>query len=177
MYSRPERVSMARRLSPDMAWNARRRVSASSIRRLFSLTPHPGPMTARSLTQSRQTSSINIPVVLTITRGTSRTGPDVPLLTSINDSNFTQFYSTKSERERNLRREYEAQMDYRKHLQAFIDRWRYNANRAAQAQSKIKILEKVKMFCSSPLYILVSDECSFQSSLRQSQRRRRNSGV
>lgn len=34
-------------------------------------------------------------------------------------------------------------MEYRKHLQAFIDRWRYNANRAAQAQSKIKILEKV----------------------------------
>ena len=33
-------------------------------------------------------------------------------------------------------------MEYRKHLQAFIDRWRYNANRAAQAQSKIKILEK-----------------------------------
>ncbi|KAI0726008.1 P-loop containing nucleoside triphosphate hydrolase protein [Fomitopsis betulina] len=57
--------------------------------------------------------------------------------------NFTQFYSTKSERDRNLRKEYEAQMDYRKHLQAFIDRWRYNANRAAQAQSKIKILEKL----------------------------------
>ena len=37
-------------------------------------------------------------------------------------------------------------MEYRKHLQAFIDRWRYNANRAAQAQSKIKILEKVKSF-------------------------------
>ena len=51
-------------------------------------------------------------------------------------------------------------MEYRKHLQAFIDRWRYNANRgipfhiilifeislfsiAAQAQMKIKILEKV----------------------------------
>ncbi len=34
-------------------------------------------------------------------------------------------------------------MEYRRHLQAFIDRWRYNANRAAQAQSKIKILEKV----------------------------------
>ncbi|TFY73327.1 hypothetical protein EWM64_g10685 [Hericium alpestre] len=58
-------------------------------------------------------------------------------------SNFSQFYSTKSERERNLQREYDAQMDYRKHLQAFIDRWRYNANRAAQAQSKIKILEKL----------------------------------
>lgn len=57
--------------------------------------------------------------------------------------NFTQFYSTKTERDRNLRKEYDAQMDYRKHLQAFIDRWRYNANRAAQAQSKIKILEKL----------------------------------
>ncbi|KAI1781976.1 P-loop containing nucleoside triphosphate hydrolase protein [Ganoderma leucocontextum] len=57
--------------------------------------------------------------------------------------NFAQFYSTKSERDRNLRKEYETQMEYRKHLQAFIDRWRYNANRAAQAQSKIKILEKL----------------------------------
>ncbi|KAH8101533.1 P-loop containing nucleoside triphosphate hydrolase protein [Cristinia sonorae] len=57
--------------------------------------------------------------------------------------NFTQFYSTKSERDRNLQKEYETQMEYRKHLQAFIDRWRYNANRAAQAQSKIKILEKL----------------------------------
>lgn len=57
--------------------------------------------------------------------------------------NFTQFYSTKTERDKNLRKEYETQMEYRKHLQAFIDRWRYNANRAAQAQSKIKILEKL----------------------------------
>ncbi|CAK5264977.1 unnamed protein product [Mycena citricolor] len=58
--------------------------------------------------------------------------------------NFTQFYSTKSERDKNLRKEYDTQMEYRRHLQAFIDRWRYNANRAAQAQSKIKILEKVR---------------------------------
>ncbi|KAL0581212.1 hypothetical protein V5O48_000800 [Marasmius crinis-equi] len=57
--------------------------------------------------------------------------------------NFTQFYATKSERDKNLRKEYDTQMEYRKHLQAFIDRWRYNANRAAQAQSKIKILEKL----------------------------------
>ncbi|KAI6011668.1 P-loop containing nucleoside triphosphate hydrolase protein [Pisolithus microcarpus] len=57
--------------------------------------------------------------------------------------NFTQFYSTKSERDRNLRKEYENQMEYRKHLQAFVDRWRYNANRAAQAQMRIKILEKL----------------------------------
>ncbi|KAG8789674.1 hypothetical protein FRC15_003743 [Serendipita sp. 397] len=57
--------------------------------------------------------------------------------------NFTQFYATKSERERNQRREYEAQMLYRQGLQQFIDRWRYNANRAAQAQARIKILEKL----------------------------------
>ncbi|KAK7059220.1 hypothetical protein VNI00_001847 [Paramarasmius palmivorus] len=34
---------------------------------------------------------------------------------------FVKFYSTKSERDRNLRKEYETQMEYRKHLQAFID--------------------------------------------------------
>ncbi|GAA94054.1 hypothetical protein E5Q_00701 [Mixia osmundae IAM 14324] len=57
--------------------------------------------------------------------------------------NFTQFYATKSERKKNQQREYDSQKQYREHLQAFIDRWRYNANRAAQAQSKIKILEKL----------------------------------
>ncbi|KAF8523125.1 P-loop containing nucleoside triphosphate hydrolase protein [Hysterangium stoloniferum] len=59
--------------------------------------------------------------------------------------NFTQFYATKSERDRNMRKEYENQVVYRQHLQAFIDRWRYNANRgsSAQAQMKIKILEKL----------------------------------
>ncbi|GAA5909776.1 hypothetical protein JCM5296_002308 [Sporobolomyces johnsonii] len=57
--------------------------------------------------------------------------------------NFAQFYATKSERQKQQKREYEAQLQYRQHLQAFIDRWRYNANRAAQAQMKIKILEKL----------------------------------
>ncbi|ORY04634.1 P-loop containing nucleoside triphosphate hydrolase protein [Basidiobolus meristosporus CBS 931.73] len=57
--------------------------------------------------------------------------------------NFTQFYATKEERRKNQLREYESQMQYRQHLQDFIDRWRYNANRAAQAQMKIKILEKL----------------------------------
>jgi len=32
---------------------------------------------------------------------------------------------------------------FRDHIQIFIDRFRYNANRAAQVQSKIKILEKL----------------------------------
>jgi len=107
-------------------------------------------MIARSSMQSPRTLSINIPVVLIIIKGNPKTEHRRSLINE-HVSNFTQFYSTKSERERNLRREYEAQIEYRKHLQAFIDRWRYNANRAAQAQSKIKILEKVRIsFCSVP---------------------------
>lgn len=57
--------------------------------------------------------------------------------------NFSTFAATKNERRRNQIREYEAQLQYRQHLQAFIDRWRYNAKRAPQAQSKLKILEKL----------------------------------
>lgn len=67
-----------------------------------------------------------------------------------------------------MRKEYETQLAYRQHLQAFIDRWRYNANRgihplfdnmtnsdnlsASQAQMKIKILEKV-IFYSIPSFL------------------------
>jgi ATP-binding cassette subfamily F protein 3 len=47
-------------------------------------------------------------------------------------------------------REYESQKQYRDHLQDFIDRWRYNAKRAAQAQSKIKILEKLPPLIEPP---------------------------
>ena len=57
--------------------------------------------------------------------------------------NFSQFYETKTERQKNELREYESQLAYRQHLQAFVDRWRYNAARASQAQSKIKVLEKL----------------------------------
>ncbi|KAJ1972958.1 ATP-binding cassette, regulator of translational elongation [Dimargaris xerosporica] len=57
--------------------------------------------------------------------------------------NFSVFHGTKEERRKNQIREYESQLQYRQHLQDFIDRWRYNAKRAAQAQSKIKILEKL----------------------------------
>lgn len=53
----------------------------------------------------------------------------------IHTRNFTQFYSTKSDRDLNARKEYDNQMDYRKHLQAFIDRWRYNANRGVSELS------------------------------------------
>lgn len=57
--------------------------------------------------------------------------------------NYVQFLATREERLKNQQREYEAQLQYRQHLQAFVDRWRYNANRAPQAQSRLKILEKL----------------------------------
>jgi len=57
--------------------------------------------------------------------------------------NYSQFEKTKEETLKNQQREYEAQKQYRDHLQAYVDRWRVNANRAAQAQSKLKILEKL----------------------------------
>ncbi|CAH1758416.1 7783_t:CDS:10 [Entrophospora sp. SA101] len=57
--------------------------------------------------------------------------------------NFTKFYATKEERRKSHLREYESQMQQRQHLQDFIDRWRYNAKRGPQAQSKLKILEKL----------------------------------
>ncbi|XP_022110204.1 ATP-binding cassette sub-family F member 3-like [Acanthaster planci] len=53
------------------------------------------------------------------------------------------FFKTKTERLSNQQKEYEAQQQLRAHVQVFIDRFRYNANRAALVQSKIKFLEKL----------------------------------
>ena len=47
------------------------------------------------------------------------------------------------ERLKAQQREYEAQMDHRKHVQEFIDKFRYNAKRASMVQSRIKHLEKL----------------------------------
>lgn len=57
--------------------------------------------------------------------------------------NYEQFVKTKGEREKNQQREYEAQQAKRAHVQEFIDKFRYNANRAASVQSRIKMLEKL----------------------------------
>lgn len=56
---------------------------------------------------------------------------------------FDTFYATKEERRKNAQREYENQMAYRKHLQEFIDKFRYNAAKSSEAQSRIKKLEKL----------------------------------
>ncbi len=58
-------------------------------------------------------------------------------------SNFDNFYATREERQKNAVREYENQMAYRKHLQTFIDKFRYNAAKSSEAQSRIKKLEKL----------------------------------
>lgn len=60
-------------------------------------------------------------------------------------ANFDSFYATREERIKNQRREYENQMAYRQHLQAFIDKFRYNAAKSSEAQSRIKKLEKLPM--------------------------------
>ncbi|OUM54065.1 hypothetical protein BVG19_g3408 [[Candida] boidinii] len=58
-------------------------------------------------------------------------------------SNFDSFYNTREERLKNQKREYENQMAYRAHLQEFIDKFRYNAAKSSEAQSRIKKLEKL----------------------------------
>ncbi|EGO54437.1 hypothetical protein NEUTE1DRAFT_69088 [Neurospora tetrasperma FGSC 2508] len=58
-------------------------------------------------------------------------------------ANFDSFYATREERKKVAKREYENQMAQRAHLQAFIDKFRYNAAKSSEAQSRIKKLEKM----------------------------------
>lgn len=58
-------------------------------------------------------------------------------------ANFDSFYATKEERRKTAKREYENQMVQRAHLQAFIDKFRYNAAKSSEAQSRIKKLERM----------------------------------
>ncbi|GFF37791.1 uncharacterized ABC transporter ATP-binding protein C29A3.09c [Aspergillus udagawae] len=58
-------------------------------------------------------------------------------------ANFDSFYATKEERKKMAKREYEKQMAERAHLQAFIDKFRYNAAKSSEAQSRIKKLERM----------------------------------
>ena len=51
--------------------------------------------------------------------------------------------TTKTECDWNQQKSIRLKMEYCAHLQAFIDWWHYNANHVAQAQSQIKILEKL----------------------------------
>merc|ERR1719273_1917990 len=57
--------------------------------------------------------------------------------------NYTEFMNTMSEKLKAQQREYEAQMEHRKHVQEFIDKFRFNAKRAPMVQSRIKALERL----------------------------------
>lgn len=58
-------------------------------------------------------------------------------------ANFDSFYATREERKKVAKREYENNMAQRAHLQAFIDKFRYNAAKSSEAQSRIKKLERM----------------------------------
>jgi len=69
---------------------------------------------------------------------------------------YNTYERTMSERIRNARKAAEAQELKRKHVQSFIDRFRYNANRAALVQSRIKALERmaeVEVIEEDPEYV------------------------
>ncbi|XP_023224530.1 ATP-binding cassette sub-family F member 3-like isoform X1 [Centruroides sculpturatus] len=57
--------------------------------------------------------------------------------------NYENFVKAMTEKLKCQQREYEAQQQYRAHVQVFIDKFRYNAKRASLVQSKIKMLEKL----------------------------------
>eukprot|EP01094_Clydonella_sp_ATCC50884_P013528 TRINITY_DN2380_c0_g1_i1.p1 TRINITY_DN2380_c0_g1~~TRINITY_DN2380_c0_g1_i1.p1 ORF type:complete len:601 (+),score=233.75 TRINITY_DN2380_c0_g1_i1:188-1804(+) len=57
--------------------------------------------------------------------------------------NYDTFERVASEKIRLMKRAADAQARQKQHIQKFIDRFRYNANRAAMAQSRIKMLEKM----------------------------------
>ena len=57
--------------------------------------------------------------------------------------NYTEYHNTMTEKLKAQAREYENQMEYRKHVQEFINKFRYNAKRAPMVQSRIKMLEKL----------------------------------
>jgi ATP-binding cassette subfamily F protein 3 len=56
---------------------------------------------------------------------------------------YSSFEKTKAEKAKQLARNAESVDKKMKHMQTFIDRFRYNANRAAMVQSRIKTLNKL----------------------------------
>uniref|UniRef100_A0A7S1T603 Probable ATP-dependent transporter ycf16 n=1 Tax=Compsopogon caeruleus TaxID=31354 RepID=A0A7S1T603_9RHOD len=74
--------------------------------------------------------------------------------------NYDDFEKSRSERLKELLRTSEAQEMRRAHIQKFVDRFRYNAKRAAMAQSRIKILQKM----DENRVVLPSEEDEFRFS-------------
>ena len=58
---------------------------------------------------------------------------------------YDTFERTRAERAKHAERAGEAAESRRKHVQAFIDKFRYNAKRASLVQSRIKALERMEV--------------------------------
>jgi ATP-binding cassette subfamily F protein 3 len=63
---------------------------------------------------------------------------------NIYQGNFTRYLGQKEERRAQLEAAYRNQRDQIEHLEAFISRFRYQATKARQVQSRIKELEKIE---------------------------------
>ena len=63
---------------------------------------------------------------------------------TIFQGNYTKYLSQKGERRTQLLAAYKNQRDQIEHLEAFISRFRYQATKAKQVQSRIKELEKIE---------------------------------
>lgn len=63
---------------------------------------------------------------------------------SIYNGNYTKYLSQKDERKAQLEAAYRNQREQIEHLEAFINRFRYQATKAKQVQSRIKELEKIE---------------------------------
>src|SRR5579863_8975420 len=63
---------------------------------------------------------------------------------TIYNGNYTKYLSQKEERRAQLVAAYKNQRDQIEHLEAFISRFRYQATKAKQVQSRIKELEKIE---------------------------------
>ncbi|MDP7392333.1 MAG: ABC-F family ATP-binding cassette domain-containing protein, partial [Alphaproteobacteria bacterium] len=58
--------------------------------------------------------------------------------------NFERFERTRREKLAHQQAMFERQEAERKHIQAFVDRFRYKASKARQAQSRLKMLERIE---------------------------------
>jgi len=63
---------------------------------------------------------------------------------TIYQGNYTKYLSQKDERRAQLQAAYRNQREQIEHLEAFISRFRYQATKAKQVQSRIKELEKIE---------------------------------
>ncbi|KAK9806400.1 hypothetical protein WJX73_002265 [Symbiochloris irregularis] len=69
---------------------------------------------------------------------------------------YDTFEKTAAERLKNMRKQAESQHKAREHMQAFVDKFRYNAKRASLVQSRIKAIERmadIQMVEDDPEYI------------------------